>query len=469
MDFRTYLRAIQRSWWLIALIAVLGGGAGYAVAATSTPVYRSEVTWFVSTPSTTAGTPLQADQFVQARINSYLLAMKTDKFAQQVKTASGVDLSIGQIVSAMSAASQVDSVVIAATVDDSVPARSESMARAIAEEFGPFVQSLDVRDKSGEAPVTLRVISGPTLDTSPVSPRPTVDTGIGVLAGLLLGLGIAVLRQRRDRSVDSAETLRTVSGLPVLASTAFDKTAGQQPVVTSAQLMRSRRAESYRQLRTNIQFVGMDNPAQVIVVTSPVAGDGRTTTAANLAVVHAESGLRVVLVEADLRTPALSGLLGLSGDVGLTDVLTGRAPVARALQQWTAGGFSVLTAGTATDRPSELLLGDRMRELVAELRTRFDAVIVDVPPVNAVTDAVVASTWADGVLLVVRAGRTARDEVTTARQWLATAGAVVLGTVLNARPGGSGDKVSGYGTAYYDAPPIPVPVTPGDRKVRSTR
>lgn len=450
MDLQTYTRAIRNSWWLVLLAALLGGGAGVAVTERATPVYQSEVTFFVSTPSDAAGSPLQADQYVQARINSYLMVMTTEKFAQRVLDKSGVDVSVAGVQSSISAGTELDSVVINATISNSAPDRSLALAAAVATEFDPFVQALDTRDKDGKAPVTLRVVSGPTLNPNPVSPRPSLNIGLGVLVGLLLGIGIAVLRQRTDASVDSLDALREVSGLPVLGSAAYDKSVRQAPILVGDQLMRSLRAESYRQLRTGIQFVGVDNPAQVIVVASAVDGEGRTTTAANLAVVHAESGQKVLLIEGDMRRPTLAKYLGLQGTVGLSDVLAGRMPVSQALQPWSAAGVTVLSAGTVPTNPSELLGSDLMLSVIQDLRSEFEVIIVDVPPVLPVTDAVVASTWADGVLLVVRYGRTSREDVSDALLSLASVDAFVLGSMLNMRPARGGDAVGGYNDVYYD-------------------
>jgi len=181
-------------------------------------------------------------------------------------------------------------------------------------------------------------------------------------------------------------------------------------------------------------------------LTSSVAGEGKSTTACNLALTLASAGTRVILVEGDLRRPRVADYMGLEGAVGLTDVLIGRAALDDVLQPWGSSPLSVLTSGALPPNPSEMLSSAQMGELIASLRTRADMVLIDSPPLLPVTDAAVLTRECDGALLVVRQGRTTREQLTRSLEALRSVGARLLGTVLNmAATGGA----HGYGYGYY--------------------
>ena len=210
----------------------------------------------------------------------------------------------------------------------------------------------------------------------------------------------------------------------------FDATASEEPLLIGGQVF-SIRAETFRALRTNLKFMNVDNPAQVIMVTSSVAEEGKSTTCANLAIVFAESGRSTLLIEADMRRPKVTDYLGLERSIGLSNVLAGHVVVEEVLQTWGDSGLSVLSGGTVPPNPSEILGSHGMVNLIESMRTRFDMIIIDTPPLLPVTDAAVTSVLADGVVLVVRYGKTTRHQVTAAVRALETVEATILGSVLN--------------------------------------
>jgi capsular exopolysaccharide synthesis family protein len=216
--------------------------------------------------------------------------------------------------------------------------------------------------------------------------------------------------------------------------------------------MRSVRAESYRQIRTNLQFMDLENPVQVLVVASSLAGEGKSTTATNLAMITAETGRRVLLIEADMRRPRVSDYLGLERAIGLSNVLVGQVAVTDVMQPWGTDGLMVLPCGSIPPNPSELLGSHQMVDLIDELRGMFDLIVIDTPPLLPVTDAAVASTRADGVIVVVRYGKTSRNHLNTTLQSLDAVDARILGCVLSMVPRKGSD--SGYeGYAYYNDEP----------------
>jgi non-specific protein-tyrosine kinase len=207
-------------------------------------------------------------------------------------------------------------------------------------------------------------------------------------------------------------------------------------------------AEAYRALRTSIRFAGAERPTSTILITSPSARDGKTTTAGNLSVALARSGERVIAVDADLRRPRLAALLGVEEHVGLTSVLSGAASLDEVLRT-SADGVIVLPSGPLPSNPAELMGSQAMSDLIGELETRADIVVIDAPPMLPVTDAVALSTQVDAVALVVRANRTRRDSADDAVRRLRVVGATLLGTILN---GAARGDASAYGDDYRYTP-----------------
>ncbi|MFA5028857.1 MAG: CpsD/CapB family tyrosine-protein kinase [Candidatus Methylomirabilota bacterium] len=204
-------------------------------------------------------------------------------------------------------------------------------------------------------------------------------------------------------------------------------------------------SEAYRTIRTNLQFVGVDQAKKAILVTSAAPGEGKSTTTANLGVSMAMGGLKVVLVDSDLRRPTLHKHFGLSNTVGLSSILADQAPLTQGLQATQLPSLSVLTSGPIPPNPAEMLASARMRELCEHLRSQSDLVIFDSPPVISVSDAMVLASLADGVVLVVRAGAFPSDVARNAKAQLESVKATFLGVVLN-----SVDlKRDGYYYRYY--------------------
>ncbi|HWI52857.1 MAG TPA: CpsD/CapB family tyrosine-protein kinase [Symbiobacteriaceae bacterium] len=205
-------------------------------------------------------------------------------------------------------------------------------------------------------------------------------------------------------------------------------------------------SEAYRVLRTNLQFLGLDEPLRTMLVTSATPGEGKSTTVANLAVAFAQTGARVCLVDADLRRPTVAKLFGLDNWSGLTTALIGQAPLTECLRPTDVPGLSVMTSGPIPPNPAELLGSARMSTLLGQLTDSFDMVLVDSPPVLAVTDAAVLAPKVGGVLMVVRSGNVDHRQVTRAKEAIEAVKAKVLGVVLSAvQPEGR----DGYYYYYY--------------------
>jgi len=444
MELRDYLRAVRKRWWLVAGSIVVALGAAMLVTTLTPPKYSASVTFFVGTQTKGVSDAYQGSLFSQQRIKSYADLLTSDRLAQAIVDNDPMGRTADQVQESITANAIPDTVLLEATVTDGDRARALRLSQGLAKQFVALVQTLETPPGSDVPTVWVEVIAGPTLAAKPVSPTPVRNAGLALVLGLVLGVGAAVLRETLDTSVKSAPALAELTGAAVLSTVPVDSRAKRAPLIVAGSAG-SVRAEALRQLRTNLQFVNVDAPARAIAVTSAVPGEGKTTTACNLAIVFAEAGKRVVIVDADLRRPRVAEYLNVEGAVGLTNVLAGQATVDDALQQWGTSGVFVLPAGSIPPNPSELLGSRNMEALLASLRQGFDVVIVDTPPLLPVTDGAVAATIVDGTVLVFRCGKTTTAQARSAADALAAVDARVLGCVLNMVP----RKSSGAYT-YYD-------------------
>lgn len=279
-----------------------------------------------------------------------------------------------------------------------------------------------------------QVVRPATAPTSPASPKPVRNGLLALFVGLNLGVGLAFAREHLDERLKSKEDVeRVVAQLPVLGIVPAVPNWKDRlkPKVVSLTDPGSGPAEAYRSLRTSLQFTGVELPYR-LQVTSPNAGEGKTTTLANLAVAFARVGRRVVVVCCDLRRPRLHEFFGVENDVGVTSVLNDGFPLGRALKP-VAGlpHIAVLTAGPRAENPSELVASTATRELIAHIQGRCDVVLVDSAPVLPVSDAAVLSDHVDATLVVASAGKTTRTELRRSLDILRQVDAPVIGVVIN--------------------------------------
>jgi capsular exopolysaccharide synthesis family protein len=307
--------------------------------------------------------------------------------------------------------------------------------------------------------VTAQVVESASLPTVPVTPRPAINTGLGILLGLLAGCAAAAVRHRLDTSVKSVDDVLEVTGSPNLGNIAHDASIPEHPL-TVHEHPNSPRSEAFRKIRTNLQFIDVDRPRKTIVITSSMPEEGKTTTLCNLAIALAQAGRKVVVVETDLRRPRAADYLGLEGAVGVTSVLAGRVSLDSAVQPWGSDMFDVLSSGPIPPNPSELLASRQMSNLLAELSNRYDIVLLDAPPLLPVTDAAILGAECDGALLIVRHGRTTRNQLKSAVSALESASVRVLGTVLSMTPESGSDDYYHYYARLTDGGPQTRPIRP---------
>jgi len=289
----------------------------------------------------------------------------------------------------------------------------------------------------------VRVVEPAVAPDGPVRPDIPLYTLVGAFLGVNCGVGAAFFLEHLDRSIKTSDAVRELLSLPVLGSIPRFSSAALHNGLVAALLPNAPASEALRTLRTNLRFASVDEPIGTLLVTSPDAGTGKTTVAANLGVVWAQAGLQVVLVDADLRRPSLHQKFGLKRDVGLTDLLIGDVQnVGECMMPTQIDGLSLIPSGPTPPNPSELLGSARMETVLAEIRGSAGLVLLDSPPTLPVADAAVLARVVDRVLLVLEAGRTGRDAARQAVDNLAQVGARLVGAVLNAIP-------TPRGSAYY--------------------
>lgn len=453
MSAHSYYAAVRQRWLLILITVLVSTGCAAAAVMTAQPVYRAEAQLFVST-SSADGQPSglnQGGQFAQQRVKSYADIMNSPGVTSFVIGELGLATTPRALAGKITATAPLDTVLINVDVEDSSPVTAQRIADAVAARFTVVATTLETTAGLGSSPVKVSVVRQADLPSGPVSPHKKLGLALGVLVGLVAGVGVAVLRETLDTTVKDSRVLHEALHLPTLGVISFDRNSVKRPLIVQAD-PRSGRAEAFRQLRTNLQFLDVDSPPRSLLLTSSLPGEGKSTTACNLAITLTQAGLRVILVEGDLRRPRVAQYLGVEGAVGLTDVLVGRADLEDVLQPWGDGLLQVLTSGPLPPNPSELLGSGQMQAVLRQLEDKADVVLVDAPPLLPVTDAAVLSAITSGAILVVRAGVTRREHAARAIEVLRGIDAVVYGAVLNMAPTKGLDAYTyGYGYEYDHA------------------
>lgn len=295
----------------------------------------------------------------------------------------------------------------------------------------------------------LSILDSAVPPTEAASPRVLVNTLLAAIVGLLLAMGIAFLAEYLDDTVKSADDVQATANLPTLGAIAQMKGDDKRSeIYRMATLLypRSPIAEAYRTLRTNVEFARVDGPLTTLLVTSSVPGEGKTTTASNLAVVFAQAGRRTLLLDADMRKPGVHKLFDLPNVHGLSTLFQAEDTALETLVHPTEQPrLTVMTSGPLPPNPAELLGSHRFGTILERLRGAYDLVLIDSPPLQAVTDAAILGSITDGTLFVINAGRTRRGAIVNGREALAKAGARVLGAVMNRLSG----RVQGAYYSYY--------------------
>jgi receptor protein-tyrosine kinase len=441
VELRDLLRVLRRRWsWVaVGLLLCLAGSAFLTFSAT--PQYASSARLYVSTAQSNTADALQSGLLSQQRITSYADLVQSQEVSKTVQEDLDLPSSPAGSVTAVVVPSTV---ILEITATDPDPHHAQALAQSYANALSDTIRQLETPAGKTVAPIKATIYDSASTPEEPVSPKPVRNLAIGVILGLALGVGMAILRDALDTSISSVDAVTEITAAPLLGSIAYDSEARANPLITGLD-SHAPRVESFRVLRTNLQFVDVDSATKVFVVTSALPEEGKTTTAVNLGITLAQAGYRTMLVEGDLRRPRAAHALGMDQAVGVTTVLLGRVTLDDAVQKHTESDLHVLGSGAIPPNPAELLQSNAMTQLLADLRDQYDMVIVDAPPLLPVTDAALLAAQADGALLVVRHGKTTRDQLTQAVNRLAQVDASPVGVVLNMVPA---RRRHGYGYGY---------------------
>ncbi|MEZ0092437.1 polysaccharide biosynthesis tyrosine autokinase [Streptacidiphilus sp. EB129] len=454
MTLRSFLGLIKDRWKLIIIVTLLAGAVSAGVTERTTRMYSSSLSFFVSaqTDSSNVVQAYQANLLSQQKVQSYANLLTGPVLASAVVQATGLPITAAELQSRISAQAVPQTVLLRATVTSESPKRAQEIARAIAAIFPNQINQLEHTATGMTSTAVVQVVAPPSYSAVPVSPNPIRNVSAGLALGLLAGLALAAAARSLDTSLKTADQVSAVlGGKPVLGVIPYDPAARNSPLLSDGQLT-GPRMEAFRKLRVSFGFVEVDKPRKVIMFTSALPKDGKSTTVCNLGVALATVGTRTIVVECDMRRPQVGRYLGLPNGAGLTDVLLDRARLEDVVQTWGDDNLDVLTTGVLPPNPGDLLGSQKMEQLIEKLRARYEVVLLDMPPALALADAAAAGQYCDGAILVARHGRTRAAQLRRVCESLTSAGTPVLAGVLNmVRSRDAGGGRYGYGYGYYQA------------------
>lgn len=456
MNLQDFVKALRSRWITVCVTVVVGMLAAIAFSLMTTPLYEASTRLFVSTNGgSTLAETYQGNRFSQERVVSYAELVTGETLARRTIDKLGLEMSPAELQQHVSASAKPSTVLIDVDVLDSSPVRARDIANALSDEFVAMVRELETPEDGTSPDARVVVEQRASVPGSPVVPKTLRNIALGLGAGLALGITLAVIRDLLDNTVKRRESLEELTGAGVVGNIPLDRDRRKNAAINFDN-DNSVIAEAFRKFRTNLQFLAVDNPPRVIVVTSSMPSEGKSTTAINIALAIAEAEYKVVLIDGDMRRPTLHKHLDLVQPVGFSTVLSGATPLEDALQDTRFPGLSVLTSGAIPPNPSELLGSQAAKKLLSELRADYDYVIVDSTPLLAVTDAAILAAEADGVLIMARYGQTKREQLAHAVASLQSVGASLLGAVFTMIPSrGNASYNYGYYYASHEQKAVP--------------
>jgi capsular exopolysaccharide synthesis family protein len=501
LNFEQVLGIIRRRAGWILLCIVLVAAAAYGFSKHQTKKYTATASLVFNNNQLgqqVAGLPAIASSNQQAQQNTNLKLVQLGDMAEKTASLVGQGLTKERVNADLSVSAQSESNIVDVSVTATSPALAASIANAYANQFVKEQQdsnhayyasalklvskqlgTLSPKEKAGTAGLALQdraqslgvlaelrngnvqVAQAATVPTTPSSPKVSRNTAVGAVLGLLLGLGVAFLLERFDRRIREPKDLEAIYNLPLLGvvpeSTALSRSARSKQDAKEA--LPASEAEAFHLIRAHLRYFNVDRELHTLMIASAAPGDGKTTIARHLAGSAARMGSRVLLLEVDLRRPTIAQQLNVPSGPGVADVLIGAVSLSEATQtvdldlprvEGSGGrGFDVLVAGASLPpNPGELIESHAMESLLQQAKSKYDLVVIDTPPLTAVSDAFPLLSKVDGVIIVGRVGRNRRDIAQRLHETLTSAGAPLLGVVANGFKSG---RLGGYGYGYsYD-------------------
>lgn len=435
MDLGQYVAAVRKRWLLTLVLMSMGAVGAFAVARSTPPSYQATAKVFVSVSSADSpGELVQGSTYIKNVVESYAALADLPVVLDPIIDELRLNVSAKSLSDSVTAESPLNTNIIDIQATDGDPQAASRLANAVARQLSTAVADLSPSDAGAKQAVSVNVVAPASPPAFAIAPRTRLMVitggGLGVALGLVLSIALAFLdtRVREPRDVESFEETAAILGtIPVQPK------RKHSPLATLVDPL-SPRSEAYRRLQTNLSYIDASTPLQVIVVTSATLGEGKTSTAINLAIALGETSRRVLLIDGDLRRPSVATSMGLEGAAGLTTVLIGRADVADVVQPMGPMHVDVLASGEVPPNPHQLIESIAMRRVIDLARERYDVVVIDAPPVLPVSDAAVLSRLADAALVVVGCKRVRRADVRDALRDLTGVGARVAGLVVTFAP-----------------------------------
>jgi polysaccharide biosynthesis transport protein len=430
MELGEYLDILRRRWLGVVIIALTTLALASLVTLAMPKKYTATTRLFFAVAGESVSELAQVSTFAEKQMSSYAEVATSPRVLTPVIQQLALGVTAEELARSVEATVPVDTVILDIAATDTDPTRAALIANAVGAELATTAGDLSPKRQDGTEAVQATTVAAAQVPTEASSPNIPRNLGVGLLLGLLLGVSVALLRHVLDTKIRNENDVRALTDSPILGVVAYDQEVSSHPVILRDQ-PQAAPSEAVRRLRTNLQFIDIGNRSKSIVISSSIPSEGKSTIAINLAVSLADAGARVILVDADLRRPSIAEYLGIEGAVGLTTVLIGRAEVEDVVQRLGRTSLDLLPAGQIPPNPSELLGSTAMADLLEQLSTSYDMVLLDSPPVLPVTDAVVLSNLAGGALVVVGVDRIHRPQLQQSLESLETAGAHLFGVVMN--------------------------------------
>jgi receptor protein-tyrosine kinase len=453
MELMHYVHLLRRRLWLVIVCPVIAVIAVTAVSLWLPPVYEAKVSLLVR-PSQ----PLTADAGVATLTSdqisrTYASLMTERPLLEKVIADLSLQLNPDQLRGLITVAPETNTTILNVTVRNTDPRLARDIANQLVDDFIKQVKDIqqqEVRAPNSRSSDNLVVVSPAATPTTPVSPKLPLNIALAFGAGLLVALGFTLLLEYLDQSIKGDEDLTRRVGMTTIGHIPFTLNRKGKLAELVALSKDEPAAEAYKSLRTNLVFATIDQEARVIIITSPSAGEGKSRTSSNLALVLAQAGHRTLLIDADFRRPSLHRVFGRVRNVGLSNFFLQDVPESELVQPVEqVPNLWLITSGPIPPNPSELLGSSRMKEVLTRYRQAFTYILIDTPPVNPVTDPSLLAGYADGTILVIEQGRTTYASAAHAKRALERVGARTIGVVMNKLRSSGGDYY--YDNTYYGA------------------
>ncbi len=490
LDLRQYLSSLWQWSWVMILAAIIAGAAAYLISDRMRPFYESSTTVLVNEAPATQATDYSSVLMSKQLTSTYAQMMTKDSILNEVIRKAGIVNTIDEVKDWITVSAVRDTQLIQISVITTDPDYSAKIANTVVDVFAEQIQSIQserfaqskealetqlsetnkqityysklvenatseedkerldlkltqyrsiyanlllsyeqIRLSEAQSVSSVVQVELATPDPEPVSPKIFLNTALAAIGGFILAMMIVILREMLDDSIKTPKEIIRKFHLPVLG--VINRYRKELSLPISATDPRSPTAEAYRSLRTNVSYTAVDRPVHTILVTSAEPGEGKSTTISNLGVVLAQNGNRVIITDCDMRHPKMHEYFNLPNRLGISSLFVQPDGLKNAIQTTAVSGLSLLTTGALPANPAELMGSKAMQTILSMMRQTADIILIDTPPLLAVTDAAALAPSVDGVILVVQPGKTRSSAFQQSLEQLQQVKARVLGVVLN--------------------------------------